>query len=177
MLHPVLCLSRGALRGPCSHPLSPPSTPLPTASFLWPQGSLPTASSISPVTLERSHYPVTDPLSSLNPTVSNLSLASFTMSDPSASPCPALTPILSLTVAGPLLAPLVSRCLIPHPQGKPTYHCDRGCVASQMQSLRKQKLIFSQVALVRPFLVLCSCVRLHRWHHVLRGTGLNQSCF
>lgn len=56
------------------------------------------------------------------------------MSDPSASPCPALTPILSLTAAGPLLAPLVSRCLIPHPQGKPTYHCDRGCVASQMQS-------------------------------------------
>lgn len=40
----------------------------------------------------------------------------------------------SLTAASPLLASLISRCLITHPQGKPTCDCDRGCVASQTQS-------------------------------------------
>lgn len=54
-LSPALCLSREALRGLCSYPCPHLATPLPNASFLWLQGSLPTASSLSPVTLERSH--------------------------------------------------------------------------------------------------------------------------
>lgn len=53
----------------------------------------------------------------------------------------------SCSAAGPLLGPLVSGCWIPHPQGKPTGHCGRGCKVQAGE----EKLVFSQAALVLTF--------------------------
>lgn len=67
-------------------------------------------------------YLVVEPLSSLNPTISGLCPgASFTMSDSSVSHLALFPPPKSnLSAAGPLLASLVSGCLMPHLEGKPT---------------------------------------------------------
>lgn len=170
-LVPAFCLSRGALRGPCSC-LWPPFLHFFTHCFppLVPGLSLNCQFYITcdfRVTTPNGFYSLPTWwlslfLSSLNPTLSVLCPgASFTVWLLSLSPCSASAPMSSCSsAAGSLLDPLVSGCLIPHPQGKPIGHGGRGCKA--------RRTGFQPSGLGADLPVLWHCVGLCCWPCVLR---------